>query len=133
MVNKTLLLCILISIASISASSRRQRRADGICGDTRSVLCVNSTLVVISITAKSIERKANEIEKHILSKSIINETLNGLVKSEMIKIHSALPKPEYHLKFEDLNNIDKVDFYYRFLFKLFLNVGISGSFAYRST
>jgi hypothetical protein len=98
------------------ASVIRQAKPDKICGETRSVLCVNSMLTAIATTTKIIERLANDIEKHILSTSRIDDKLNALMKKEVHSIHAQLPTSKYHDRFDHSNNIDKVDFFCVFFF-----------------
>ncbi len=64
--------------------------------------------MIIATVAKSITRTTNEIEKSILNRIEIDETLNRYVNFEMGLIHSHLPTPQYHVQFVQLNNIDKV-------------------------
>ncbi len=75
---------------------------------TRSVLCVKDVLMIIATAAKSINRTVNEIEKSILNKIQIVDTLNLYVNFEIDLIQSHLPTPQYHVQFVQLDNIDKV-------------------------
>jgi hypothetical protein len=98
------------------ASVIREAKPDKICGETRSVLCVNNTLMSIATTTKIIERLANDIEKHILNKRYGRSTVNESVKLEMDSIRAHLPESKYHKNFFLLNNIDKVDLFCGFFF-----------------
>jgi len=82
------------------------------CGTLRNVLNVKDVLMDMATAAKSIDRKANEIQKYIENETQIVDTLNRYVNSEMdyIYIGSQLPTSEYHVQFLQLNNIDKVSF-----------------------
>ncbi len=127
--NRNLFFFILISITSVMASVIREAKPDKICGETRSVLCVNSMLMAIATTTKIIERLANDIEKHILSNSFNSGELNALMEKEVYSIHAQLPKSKYHDRFGYSNNIDKVDFFCLFLLNFcFLFIGSSWSF-----
>jgi hypothetical protein len=98
----------MIFVVFVSASDEEQSKGDDLCKMTRSVLCVKDVLMVIATVAKSINRTANEIEKSILNKTQIVDTLNYYVNFEMGLIHSHLPTPQYHVQFVQLDNIDKV-------------------------
>jgi hypothetical protein len=116
-------------------SIKRQIKLDKICGETRSVLCVNSVLTIIATSATNIERLANDIEQHILNKSHIVGRLNALVNSEMNSIRAHLPVSKYHGILPNLSNIDKVDFFCIFFFEItfYLFIGISRSFTQGGT
>ncbi len=99
---------MLIPISSVLALNDQQAKSDDMCKITRDVLCVKDVLMIIATVARRINRTTNEIEKHILSKIQIVQTLNRYVNFEMSLIHSHLPTPLYHAKFFQVNNIDKV-------------------------
>jgi hypothetical protein len=108
--NKNIFLIILISILFASGLDEQQSKNDGMCSIRRGVLCVKDVLMIIATVAKSLNRTANEIEKHIVQKIGILDTLNRYVNFEMGLIHSNLPTPQYHVQFFLFNNIDKVFF-----------------------
>jgi hypothetical protein len=98
----------VIFVVFVSASDEEQSKGDDLCKMTRSVLCVKDVLMIIATAAKSINRTVNEIEKSILNKIQIVDTLNLYVNFEIDLIQSHLPTPQYHVQFVQLDNIDKV-------------------------
>lgn len=105
------LLLLIIIILIIHVSADQQTKNDEMCKPLRSVLCVKDVLMIIATVVKSINRTANEIEKHILNHIKVIDTLNRYINFEMNRIHSHLPTPQYHVQFFQLNNIDKVNFF----------------------
>jgi hypothetical protein len=106
--NKNLLLLLILIIR---ASAEQQTTGDEMCKVPRGILCVKDVLMTIATVAKSINRTANEIEKHILNSIGVTETLNRYINFEINLIHSHLPTPQYHVQFFQLNNIDKVNIF----------------------
>ena len=101
-----LLNILVLSIRFISAEL--QSKFDNMCPATRDVLCVKDTLLTIATVTRSINRTANEIERNILLKYQEIETLNRYINYEMDVIQPHLPLPRYHVKFFEVNYIDKV-------------------------
>ena len=95
---------MFISVGSAEHLSKH----DNMCAFTRDTLCVKDTLVTIAAVTRSVNRTANEIERNILLKYQAIETLHRYINYEMGVIQSHLPTPQYHVKFFQLNNIDKV-------------------------
>jgi hypothetical protein len=102
------LLIIFTLILLVNGSHEEELKTDDLCKITRNVLCVKDVLMIIATVARSINRTANEIEKQIVTKIQILDTLNRYVNFEMGLIHSQLPTPQYHVQFFQLNIIDKV-------------------------
>ncbi|CAF0939203.1 unnamed protein product [Adineta ricciae] len=88
-------------------SAEHESKHDNMCKIIRDTLCVKDTLVTIAAVTRSINRTANEIERNILFKYLETETLHRYINYEMGVIQSHLPTPQYHVKFFQLNNIDK--------------------------
>jgi len=99
---------MLIPISFVLALNDQQAKSDDMCKITRDVLCVKDVLMIIATVARRINRTTNEIEKYILSKIQIVQTLNRYINFEMGLIRSHLPTPQYHAKFIQVNNIDQV-------------------------
>jgi len=106
--SKSLFLIIHVSIVFTRPVDEQQSKTDDMCGIIRNVLSVEDVLKDIATAAKSIDRKANEIQKSVESKTQILDTLHDYVNREMDSILSQLPTAKYHVKFFQLNNIDKV-------------------------
>jgi hypothetical protein len=107
---KSLFLVVHISIVFAWPAAQQQSKTDDMCGTLRNVLSVKHVLMDIGPAAKSIDRKANEIQKYIENKTQIVGTLNRYVNWEIDYIGSQLPTSKYHVQFIQLNNIDKVCF-----------------------
>jgi hypothetical protein len=107
---KSLFLVVHISIVFAWPVDEQQSKTDDMCGTLRNVLSVKDVLMDIVTAAKSIDRKANEIQKYIENKTQIVGTLNRYVNWEIDYIGSQLPTSKYHVQFIQLNNIDKVCF-----------------------
>jgi hypothetical protein len=107
---KSLFLVVHISIVFAWPAAQQQSKTDDMCGTLRNVLSVKDVLMDMSTAAKSIDRKANEIQNYIENETQIVGTLKGYVNWEMNYIGSQLPTSEYHVQFLQLNNIDKVYF-----------------------
>jgi hypothetical protein len=106
--SKSLFLIAHIPIAFAWPVDEQQSKTDDMCGIIRNVLSVEDVLKDIGTAAKSIHRKANEIQKHIENEIPIVDTLDDYVNREMDYIRSQLPTSKYHVKFCQLSNIDKV-------------------------
>lgn len=102
------LLISFLSTGFIHPIHSQQQSTDKMCPNAREVLCVRDVLLLIATVAKSVNRTANEIEKHILNNIDIVGTLNRYVNFEMSSI-PHLPIPQYHSKFFQENNINKVN------------------------
>jgi hypothetical protein len=106
--SKSLCLIIHVSIVLAWPVDQQQSKTDDMCEILPNVLSVKDVLKNIATAAKSIDRKANEIQKSVESKTQTLHTLDAYVNREMDSILSQLPTSEYHVQFFQLNNIDKV-------------------------
>ncbi|CAF0939256.1 unnamed protein product [Adineta ricciae] len=122
-----LLLLNILVLSVVFISAELQSKFDNMCPATRDVLCVKDTLLTIATVARSINRTANEIERTILSKYQEIETLNRYINYEMGVIQVYLPLPRYHVKFFQVNYVDK-----NFLHDLLLEAHNALSYFYRS-
>ena len=117
---------VFITMASGMAPFRRQTELDKICFETRSVLCVNSTLMSIRKAVIHVENIANDIEKGINKSSLNFGKLYEVVEDEIELTRSILPKTAFYDKSSTQSNIDKVDFFFwlilRKLFDFFLGI-----------
>ncbi|CAF1065326.1 unnamed protein product [Adineta ricciae] len=126
-IHKVFAIAVVFFMFISVGSAEHESKHDNMCAFTRDTLCVKDTLVSIAAVARSVNRTANEIERNILFKYLETETLRRYINYEMSFVQSHLPTPQYHVKFFQLNNIDK-----HFLGDLLLEAHNALSYYYKS-
>ena len=86
-----------------------QESNDDTCHGKGEVFCVRDVLLEIATVARRVNRTANEIEKHILSKVEIGGSLNRYIGFEINKIGSYLPLSPLHINIFQRSNLKKVN------------------------
>lgn len=97
-------LAILVSLATADLLPD----SDGLCQRTTDTLCVKDAFLTIAIIARSVNRTATEIDRHIVSKYKEIYTLAWSLNYEMGIVQRHLPPPAQHVKFAQRSNVDRV-------------------------
>lgn len=82
--------------------------SDGLCQRMTDTLCVNQTLLEIAAVARSVNRTATEIDRHIIFKHREIRFLYRALNFEMATVQRHLPPPVQLVRFAQLSNVDKV-------------------------
>ena len=101
-----LMMLVLIGFSVIAHG--RSLQGDDMCPNMTAVLCVQDVLLTIVKMTKDVAPQLNEIENGIMNNARILDTLNRSTNDALDRIHSQLPKSQYHMRFPLVYNIDQV-------------------------